>query len=100
MSQDRVTPIEVDDAPAPPEMNHIQTDLPAFGPNNRRYPLRVRVPIRHFEAHHAEAEVYEPNSYKDATEGPEGHLLQPAISEEYISLIVNNTWTLTSLPPG
>lgn len=42
----------------------------------------------------------EPESYSDAIAGPNAPMWNKAMSEEYKSLIDNETWSLTTLPPG
>jgi hypothetical protein len=46
------------------------------------------------------SEYKEPNSYKEALASEDAHLWQPAILDEYRSLVENETWTLVPLPPG
>lgn len=45
-------------------------------------------------------EQYEPKSYQDAIQCEEANLWRLAIEDEYFSLMKNNTWILTNLPPG
>ena len=102
-----------------PMTDHIQTDpehansdtikQPDFSNTTTRtrqspYPMRKRVAKEIFEAQIADEfqdeDLYEPANYSDAMESKDSSLWKLAIADEYDSLIKNNTWTLTLLPPG
>ena len=102
-----------------PMTDHIQTDpehansdtikQPDFSNTTARtrqspYPMRKRVAKEIFEAQIADEfqdeDLYEPANYSDAMESKDSSLWKLAIADEYDSLIKNNTWTLTLLPPG
>ena len=66
--------------------------------------MRKRVAKEIFEAQIADEfqdeDLYEPANYSDVMESKDSSLWKLAIADEYDSLIKNNTWTLTLLPPG
>lgn len=67
------------------------------------YPIRIRTPRRQWESLHFvldDEELYEPTSYDDAMQSSQAHLWKSAIQDEYNSVIDNQTWSLSSLPPG
>lgn len=49
---------------------------------------------------HLMIEPFEPRSYQEAISSPDAELWKVAIQEEYDSLTQNQTWVLTTLPPG
>jgi hypothetical protein len=67
------------------------------------YPLRIREPRRHWQSMQSTTEIqdlYVPTSYSDAMACPNAHLWKAAIEDEYNSLMVNKTWSISQLPPG
>ena len=68
------------------------------------YPLRDRQPKRQWQSlqstNSQQDELYEPTSYTDAMNSPDAELWKVAIQDEYDSLMLNQTWSLSDLPPG
>ena len=68
------------------------------------YPLRDRQPKRQRQSlqstNSQQDELYEPTSYTDAMNSPDAELWKVAIQDEYDSLMLNETWSLSYLPPG
>jgi hypothetical protein len=68
------------------------------------YPLRDRQPKRQWQSlqstNSQQDELYEPTSYTDAMNSPDAELWKVAIQDEYDSLMLNETWSLSYLPPG
>jgi hypothetical protein len=66
----------------------------------RALPLKQSWKRRAMLAAREPCQYAEPTSYREAMEGPERANWQKAIGEELFSLVKNNTWSLTKLPPG
>ena len=68
------------------------------------YPIRIREPKRQWESLQSidtqQAEIAKPSSFSEAMESSDAHLWKVAIQEEYDSLMSNETWHLTPLPPS
>jgi hypothetical protein len=74
---------------------------PASAPPNTR-PQRSRKPVNHYGdwAQLAATPIIEPKTYHDAIKSPNHTHWQQAMTEEYNSLLQNQTWSLTTLPQG
>ena len=66
------------------------------------YPLRIRQPKRQWEAMQSTMtkELYEPDSFIDAMQSADSSQWEAAIKDEYNSLILNKTWSISELPNG
>ncbi len=67
------------------------------------YPLRIRQPRRQWESLKSvssQDEIYEPDNYIEAMQTAEADSWKIAIKDEYDSLILNKTWSISQLPPG
>ena len=91
-----------------PEPSQTVTQ-PSETPNRRRSsrtPIftdkykKYRQSILSTDQEHGSAMIAEPSSYNEAIYSEEATLWKSAIKEEYDSLIQNETWILTPLPPG
>ena len=84
----------------------IIDDSPSLSSGTTRvspYPLRIREPRRQWQSMQSTTEskdLYVPTSYSDAMACPNAHLWKSAIKDEYNSLMVNKTWSISQLPPG
>jgi hypothetical protein len=65
--------------------------------------LRILQPRRQRESLKSvtsQDEIYEPDSYIEAMQTAEGDLWKVAIKDEYDSLILNKTRSISQIPPG
>jgi transposase InsO family protein len=66
------------------------------------YPLRTRTPTHRWESMQSTIteELYEPESFTDAMHSADAAQWEAAIKDEYDSLMLNKTWSISDLPPG
>ena len=84
----------------PGEETPLEEDLEQAEKNTEHKQNIEPTPVNSTLVQPSTNQPHEPLNYCEANTSEKAHLLKPDIDDEYASLMKNETWFLTPLPPG